>query len=164
MSNDIRDIQEQSRATVDDVYRDLRGNGFDTCECGDYRHQHKGGSGRCRMPDDATHGFEPCLAFKLALVDDGVTAAPRLMETSASRNEQPQPVVACSECGAAVDTQHSYASERALWVEYIRYVAIGETNNRSRELRAALGLDAQNRDVRGADLRARDAGTVEDKG
>lgn len=40
---------------------------FDGCECGDYRRDHDGlhGAGRCRMKDDLTHGFEPCLAFKL---------------------------------------------------------------------------------------------------
>ena len=36
----------------------------DVCECGDYRYQHENGTGKCRMPDDMSHGFKPCLAFK----------------------------------------------------------------------------------------------------
>jgi hypothetical protein len=39
---------------------------FDVCECGDYRHQHENGEGRCKMPDDLCHGFQPCLKFRLA--------------------------------------------------------------------------------------------------
>lgn len=39
---------------------------FDSCECGDYRHQHDRGLGRCQMPNDGTHGFKPCLAFRLS--------------------------------------------------------------------------------------------------
>jgi len=39
---------------------------FDICECGDYRHQHENGVGKCRMPDDLCHGFKPCLEFRLA--------------------------------------------------------------------------------------------------
>jgi hypothetical protein len=38
---------------------------FDICECGDYRHQHENGTGRCKMPDDLCHGFKPCLKFRL---------------------------------------------------------------------------------------------------
>lgn len=38
---------------------------FDTCECGDYRKDHVDGIGRCRMPDDLTHGFHACLSFRL---------------------------------------------------------------------------------------------------
>lgn len=41
------------------------GHELDICECGDYRRDHVDGSGRCKMPDDLTHGFEPCLEFKL---------------------------------------------------------------------------------------------------
>lgn len=39
---------------------------YDICECGDYRHQHEDGVGRCRMPDDGCHGFKPCLRFRLS--------------------------------------------------------------------------------------------------
>ena len=39
---------------------------FDVCECGDYRHQHENGTGKCRMRDDACHGFKPCLSFRLS--------------------------------------------------------------------------------------------------
>jgi hypothetical protein len=38
----------------------------DVCKCGDYRHQHKNGIGRCIMPDDLTHGFKPCVKFELS--------------------------------------------------------------------------------------------------
>lgn len=37
----------------------------DVCACGDYRRQHKNGTGRCHMPDDGCHGFEPCKKFVL---------------------------------------------------------------------------------------------------
>lgn len=37
----------------------------DECECGDYRYQHKNGSGKCEMPDDLTHAYRPCLQFIL---------------------------------------------------------------------------------------------------
>lgn len=39
---------------------------LDECECGDYRREHEGGTGRCRMPDDLCHGFKPCLQFRLS--------------------------------------------------------------------------------------------------
>ena len=35
------------------------------CECGDYRFQHVRGVGRCRMADGLSHGFKPCLRFRL---------------------------------------------------------------------------------------------------
>lgn len=44
---------------------------FDICECGDYRHQHENGIGRCKMPDDLCHGLEPCLTFRLAEKNPG---------------------------------------------------------------------------------------------
>jgi hypothetical protein len=44
---------------------ELKLSDFDTCTCGDYRRDHKDGTGRCCMPDDLTHGFEPCLSFRL---------------------------------------------------------------------------------------------------
>jgi hypothetical protein len=39
---------------------------YDICECGDYRHQHHEGTGRCQMPNDLTHNFQPCLGFRLS--------------------------------------------------------------------------------------------------
>ena len=38
---------------------------YDVCACGDYRHQHFEGHGRCRMPDDGCHGFKSCESFRL---------------------------------------------------------------------------------------------------
>jgi hypothetical protein len=38
---------------------------LDVCQCGDYRRDHENGTGRCKMPDDLTHGFQPCLVFRL---------------------------------------------------------------------------------------------------
>ena len=42
-------------------------NHFDECECGDYRLNHEGENhtGRCSLPDDLTHGFQPCRYFRL---------------------------------------------------------------------------------------------------
>ncbi len=41
---------------------------FDTCACGDYRKDHKGGTGACihNKPGDLTHGFEDCNEFRLS--------------------------------------------------------------------------------------------------
>lgn len=36
---------------------------LDYCSCGDFRREHEYGIGRCRMPNDALHGMQPCLAF-----------------------------------------------------------------------------------------------------
>lgn len=44
----------------------IRMNEHDVCECGDYRRQHEGGTGKCHMPDDMCHGMMPCTAFVLA--------------------------------------------------------------------------------------------------
>lgn len=30
------------------------------CKCGDHKRQHENGVGRCRMPDNLTHGVQPC--------------------------------------------------------------------------------------------------------
>lgn len=38
---------------------------FDVCECGDYRQDHDPVTGRCKMPDNMSHGMEPCLGFRL---------------------------------------------------------------------------------------------------
>lgn len=38
-------------------------NAYEICACGDYRHQHENGTGKCKMPNDLCHGFEPCLEF-----------------------------------------------------------------------------------------------------
>ncbi len=47
------------------VARDLRL--FDECYCGDYRGDHRGKlhQGGCTLPNDMTHGFEPCRRFTL---------------------------------------------------------------------------------------------------
>lgn len=43
-------------------------NALDICDCGDYRYQHSNeGKDKCRMPDDGTHGFKPCLKFRLSM-------------------------------------------------------------------------------------------------
>lgn len=34
------------------------------CICGDYKHDHENGTGRCRMPNDLCHGFEPCESYR----------------------------------------------------------------------------------------------------
>lgn len=39
---------------------------FDECKCGDYRHQHEGGKGKCKMPNDILHGMKPCERFRLS--------------------------------------------------------------------------------------------------
>jgi len=44
---------------------DYKPSDFDGCECGDYRLQHERGVGRCKMPNDMTHGFKPCTEFRL---------------------------------------------------------------------------------------------------
>jgi hypothetical protein len=41
-----------------------QGDGLDVCACGDFRHQHENGTGKCNMPDDLCHGMEPCLQFR----------------------------------------------------------------------------------------------------
>jgi len=46
-------------------------NPLDECECGDYRSQHKDGTGKCCMPDDNTHGHRPCFSFRLAFPQSG---------------------------------------------------------------------------------------------
>lgn len=43
----------------------MRESPTDICVCGDYRHQHESGTGRCRMPDDICHGMQPCKSFRL---------------------------------------------------------------------------------------------------
>lgn len=45
-----------------EVHRD-----FDECECGDYRHQHKDGTGACALnwSKGGPHGPDNCLAFRL---------------------------------------------------------------------------------------------------
>jgi len=50
---------------------------FDSCACGDYRHQHVRGEGRCTMPNDITHGFRPCTAFRLTREADAIPEAYR---------------------------------------------------------------------------------------
>ncbi len=57
-------------ATAEEISRSiglLRSlNDYDICCCGDYRHQHENGTGKCRMPDDICHGMQPCESFRLA--------------------------------------------------------------------------------------------------
>lgn len=53
---------DQANTTVSDL---------DECECGDYRRDHNDGTGRCRMPDDLTHGNRPCFSFRLAFPASG---------------------------------------------------------------------------------------------
>lgn len=38
---------------------------MDVCRCGDARRDHVNGTGRCRMPNDLTHGFMTCEKFRL---------------------------------------------------------------------------------------------------
>lgn len=38
---------------------------LDICECGDYRRDHVGGTGECRMPNDLSHGFRRCKEFRM---------------------------------------------------------------------------------------------------
>ena len=45
---------------------------FDICRCGDYRHQHENGTGKCYFGKDLTHGYEFCLKFE---IDNASTAA-----------------------------------------------------------------------------------------
>lgn len=58
---------------------------FDMCACGDYRRDHKDGTGRCRMPDDLTHGFKPCLEFRLSKTATEIPASFRAL----SRTPEP---------------------------------------------------------------------------
>lgn len=37
---------------------------FDLCKCGDYRHQHENGTGRCKLGERCTPGF--CQKFRLS--------------------------------------------------------------------------------------------------
>lgn len=48
---------------------------FDCCVCGDYRKDHKGGTGPCAFNNDyksggLTHGFKKCLSFMFAKAAD----------------------------------------------------------------------------------------------
>ena len=38
---------------------------YDVCACGDYRHQHFEGHGRCYMENGLLHGFTRCETFRL---------------------------------------------------------------------------------------------------
>lgn len=42
---------------------------LDACICGDYRQDHKDGTGPCihNKPRDLTHGFDDCQSFRLAV-------------------------------------------------------------------------------------------------
>lgn len=42
---------------------------LDQCECGDYRQDHKNGTGPCthNKVGDLTHGFKDCQSFRLAV-------------------------------------------------------------------------------------------------
>lgn len=50
---------------------------FDTCLCGDYRRDHKGGSGPClhNKPRDLTHGYRDCDTFRLSQEATEIPAA-----------------------------------------------------------------------------------------
>lgn len=43
------------------------GRRTDVCACGDYRHSHVNGDGRCILPNNLVHGFQPCRAFRLSI-------------------------------------------------------------------------------------------------
>jgi hypothetical protein len=50
------------------------GRSDDVCYCGDYRHQHEDGVGRCRLNGLGHPGGAPCLKFRLfraALAEEG---------------------------------------------------------------------------------------------
>jgi len=51
---------EERAAIVEDHPKDV-------CDCGDYREQHRDGTGPCVMnrPGDMCHGFRDCLQFTL---------------------------------------------------------------------------------------------------
>ena len=49
-----------------DIARIAAGHPLDECDCGDYRRDHIDGTGRCTMPDNLSHGFKPCLKFRLS--------------------------------------------------------------------------------------------------
>jgi len=59
--NSTSDLIRQQSMVRNPEFKD---GDFDICECGDYRHQHENGEGKCQMPDDLCHGFEPCLKFR----------------------------------------------------------------------------------------------------
>ena len=47
---------------------------FDACDCGDYRHNHKNGTGACCFNDDnnggLNHGFRKCMTFQFSRAAD----------------------------------------------------------------------------------------------
>lgn len=45
---------------------------YDICQCGDYRRDHEGGTGRCTLPPDQVPGFRPCMRFRLAVASQAV--------------------------------------------------------------------------------------------
>ena len=44
---------------------------FQVCECGDYRHQHEEGKGKCIMPNNITHGYKECTKFRNSNLTQG---------------------------------------------------------------------------------------------
>lgn len=53
----------------------MKNDPFDICECGDYRCQHKDGTGPCNFnkhPNNGgiSHGNKACMSFKLAQPTD----------------------------------------------------------------------------------------------
>ena len=42
-----------------------RDRDLNICACGDYRRDHEGGIGHCKMPNDLCHGFMTCDRFRL---------------------------------------------------------------------------------------------------
>jgi hypothetical protein len=42
------------------------GAGYDLCECGDYRHQHKDGEGECSLNGLGHGGAPACLKFRMS--------------------------------------------------------------------------------------------------
>lgn len=65
MNSQLSTLQEEIERRDKEFQERYERGDFDTCECGDYRHQHEDGKGKCKMPDDLCHGFEPCLEFRL---------------------------------------------------------------------------------------------------
>jgi hypothetical protein len=47
---------------------------YDICQCGDYRRDHEGGTGRCTFEPDLVNGFRRCERFRLATASKAVRA------------------------------------------------------------------------------------------
>jgi hypothetical protein len=67
-------MPDKFQSSVPDQFDSMSGDLMDVCVCGDYRWQHKNGTGPCTFNDDynnggLTHGFKKCMSFRLSKSD-----------------------------------------------------------------------------------------------